>query len=63
MIDFNLFCHVADVPSGHELSNYYAREDERVVHRVIRDSDPIGASYDRYLRSSVLLVFVLAFGI
>ncbi|XP_027110039.1 RNA-binding protein 2-like isoform X1 [Coffea eugenioides] len=43
-----------DVPSGHELSNYYAREDERVSHRVIRDTDPIGASYDRYLRSSQL---------
>ncbi|KAL3524425.1 hypothetical protein ACH5RR_017259 [Cinchona calisaya] len=41
-----------DLPSGHELSNYYAREGERAAHRVIRDTDPIGASYDRYLRSS-----------
>lgn len=46
---------MADVPSGHDLSNYYVREDERVSHRVIRDTDPIGASYDRYLRSSVFV--------
>ncbi|KAL3521663.1 hypothetical protein ACH5RR_019812 [Cinchona calisaya] len=43
-----------DVPSGYELPNYYAREDERVAHRVIRDTDPIGASYDRYLRNSAM---------
>lgn len=43
-----------DLPSGHELSSYYSREDERAAHRVIRDTDPIAASYDRYLRSSQL---------
>ncbi|CAI9086924.1 OLC1v1020854C1 [Oldenlandia corymbosa var. corymbosa] len=42
-----------DVPSGHDLASYYAHEDERVSHRIIRDTDPIGASYDRYLRNSV----------
>ncbi|KAA8533572.1 hypothetical protein F0562_030994 [Nyssa sinensis] len=41
-----------DVPGGHELPSYYARDDERVAHRVIRDTDSIGASYDRYLRSA-----------
>ncbi|KAI5657642.1 hypothetical protein M9H77_26435 [Catharanthus roseus] len=45
-----------DVPSGHDLSNYYAREDERAA-RVIRDTDPIGASYDRYLRSSQMSTY------
>ncbi|XP_059628992.1 RNA-binding protein 2-like isoform X2 [Cornus florida] len=41
-----------EIPGGHELPSYYARDDERGAHRVIRDSDTIGASYDRYLRSA-----------
>lgn len=43
-----------DVPGGHELPGYYGRDDERGAHRVIRDSDSIGASYDRYLRGAQL---------
>ncbi|GMP24939.1 hypothetical protein CsSME_00002031 [Camellia sinensis var. sinensis] len=41
-----------DVPSGHELPGYFTRDDERAAHRVMRDTDSIGASYDRYLRSA-----------
>uniref|UniRef100_A0A5B7A0L8 Putative RNA-binding protein with multiple splicing n=1 Tax=Davidia involucrata TaxID=16924 RepID=A0A5B7A0L8_DAVIN len=41
-----------DVPGGHELPSYYARDDERGAHRISRDTDSIGASYDRYLRSA-----------
>lgn len=41
-----------DVHSGHELPNYYARDDDRAAFRAIRDSESIGASYDRYLRSA-----------
>ncbi|CAL1366439.1 unnamed protein product [Linum trigynum] len=47
-----------DVPGGRDLSNYYGREDERGGGggggggvRVIRDTDALGSSYDRYLRS------------
>ncbi|KAI8028741.1 RNA-binding protein 1 [Camellia lanceoleosa] len=40
------------VPSGHELPGYFTRDDERAAHRVMRDTDSIGASYDRYLRSA-----------
>ncbi|KAL6972144.1 hypothetical protein U1Q18_031833 [Sarracenia purpurea var. burkii] len=40
-----------DVPGGHELPSYFAPADERAAHHVIRDTDSIGASYDRYLRS------------
>ncbi|CAA3003091.1 RNA-binding 1-like isoform X1 [Olea europaea subsp. europaea] len=39
-----------EMPSGHDLTNYYAREDERRGHHVIRDTDSINASYDRYLQ-------------
>jgi len=45
---------LADIPSGRDLSNYYSRDDDRGALHVIRDSDSIGASYDRYLRSGVL---------
>ncbi|XP_009599059.1 RNA-binding protein 2-like isoform X2 [Nicotiana tomentosiformis] len=39
-----------DVPSGPEFPGYYGRDDERGMPRVIRDTDPIEASYERYLR-------------
>ncbi|XVF51048.1 hypothetical protein PTKIN_Ptkin04bG0152600 [Pterospermum kingtungense] len=42
------------VSGGHELSSYYSRDDDRGAMRAIRDSDSIGASYDRYLRSTQL---------
>ncbi|KAJ6687474.1 PROTEIN MATERNALLY EXPRESSED protein 5 [Salix koriyanagi] len=42
-----------DVPSGRDLSNYYSRDDRGAL-RVIRDSDSIGASYDRYLHSGTI---------
>jgi hypothetical protein len=45
---------LADIPSGRDLSSYYSRDDDRGTLHVIRDSDSIGASYDRYLRSGVL---------
>ncbi|KAL0403253.1 UNVERIFIED_CONTAM: RNA-binding protein 1 [Sesamum radiatum] len=41
-----------EMPSGHDLSGYYAREDDRGGLRIIRDTDSINASYDRYLRST-----------
>ncbi|KAL2558767.1 nucleic acid binding [Forsythia ovata] len=40
-----------EIPGGHDMSSLYAREDGRGGHRVIRDSDSINASYDRYLQS------------
>ncbi|KAL3574753.1 hypothetical protein D5086_022854 [Populus alba] len=43
-----------DIPSGRDLSNYYSRDDDRGALHVIRDSDSIGASYDRYLRSGTI---------
>ncbi|CAK9151570.1 unnamed protein product [Ilex paraguariensis] len=44
-----------DVPGGHEMSGYYGRDDERAgAHRVVKDTDSINASYDRYLRSAQL---------
>ncbi|XVE58319.1 hypothetical protein DITRI_Ditri04bG0160700 [Diplodiscus trichospermus] len=42
------------VSGGHELSSYYSRDDDRGPMRAIRDSDSIGASYDRYLRGTQL---------
>ncbi|XVF12709.1 hypothetical protein REPUB_Repub08aG0142800 [Reevesia pubescens] len=43
-----------DASGGYELSSYYSRDDDRGAMRAIRDSDSIGASYDRYLRSTQL---------
>ncbi|KAH6770973.1 hypothetical protein C2S52_015776 [Perilla frutescens var. hirtella] len=41
-----------EMPSGPEMPSYYARDEERAGLRVIRDTDSINASYDRYLRSA-----------
>ncbi|KAL1822308.1 hypothetical protein DCAR_0310136 [Daucus carota subsp. sativus] len=39
-----------DVPAGHDLPNYYGRDDGRGAPRVMKEADSLGASYDRYLR-------------
>lgn len=41
-----------DVHSGHDLPSYFPRDDDRGTLRGMRDTDSIGASYDRYLRSA-----------
>lgn len=46
-----------DAPSSHELPSYFSRDDERGALRGIRDTDTIGASYDRYLRSAQLSAY------
>ncbi|XP_078174075.1 RNA-binding protein 1-like isoform X2 [Carex rostrata] len=43
-----------DVPGGRDLPPYYpSREEERPGYRIVRDTEPIGASYDRYLRNGL----------
>lgn len=41
-----------DIPGGRDLPNYFGHEGERGNHLVVKDSDTIGASYDRYLRGT-----------
>ncbi|XP_076913749.1 nuclear speckle RNA-binding protein A-like isoform X2 [Bidens hawaiensis] len=41
-----------DVPGGHDLPGYAAHQDTRGTLLVVKDSDTIGASYDRYLRGA-----------
>lgn len=41
-----------EITSGLGLSSYFPREDERGGQHVVRDTDSINASYDRYLRSA-----------
>uniref|UniRef100_A0A803L2G1 RRM domain-containing protein n=1 Tax=Chenopodium quinoa TaxID=63459 RepID=A0A803L2G1_CHEQI len=43
-----------DVPSGRDVAGYYSRDDDRLAHRAIRDTESINQSYDRYLRSTQL---------
>ncbi|KAJ8771299.1 hypothetical protein K2173_026476 [Erythroxylum novogranatense] len=43
-----------DLSSSNDLSNYYPHDDDRVILRANRDSDSIGASYDRYLRNATI---------
>lgn len=40
---------------------YYVLEDERTVNHAIRDTESLGASYDRYLRDGVILMDVIFF--
>uniref|UniRef100_A0A2P2KDT0 Nucleic acid binding protein n=1 Tax=Rhizophora mucronata TaxID=61149 RepID=A0A2P2KDT0_RHIMU len=48
-----------DVSSSHELPNYYPRDDDRGAFRGTRDSDSIGASYDRYLRNTQISSYAM----
>lgn len=41
---------------GHELGGYFARDVERTAYPVLRDTDSLGASYDRYLRNAVHVI-------
>ncbi|KAH7863466.1 hypothetical protein Vadar_017856 [Vaccinium darrowii] len=41
-----------NVSGGLQLSGYFARDNERTANRVLRDTDSLGASYDRYLRNA-----------
>lgn len=43
-----------DVPGGRDLPPYYpTRDEDRPGYRIVRDTEPIGASYDRYLRNGL----------
>ncbi|KAF5795458.1 putative RNA recognition motif domain, nucleotide-binding alpha-beta plait domain superfamily [Helianthus annuus] len=41
-----------DGPGGRDMPGYAARQDARGTPLVVKDSDTIGASYDRYLRGT-----------
>ncbi|KAJ7965304.1 RNA-binding protein [Quillaja saponaria] len=41
-----------DLSGGHDLPNYFPHDEDRGPLRVIRDTESIGASYDRYLRTA-----------
>lgn len=48
-----VYLYHVDMPSGPDMSGYYGRDEERAGLRVIRDTDTMNATYDRYLRSVV----------
>nr|CAD1821393.1 unnamed protein product [Ananas comosus var. bracteatus] len=43
----------ADVPAGPEIAGYYPRDEGRAGYRAVKDTEAIGASYDRYLRDGM----------
>lgn len=46
-----------DVSGVHDMPGYYPHDDDRGGLRVIRDTESLDASYERYLRSAVLVIF------
>ncbi|KAJ7959382.1 RNA-binding protein [Quillaja saponaria] len=46
-----------DIPGHGDLPNYFLHDEDRGALRVIRDTESIGASYDRYLRSAQVSSF------
>ncbi|KAF8379765.1 hypothetical protein HHK36_029214 [Tetracentron sinense] len=46
-----------DLPGGHEFAGYFPRDDDRGAPRMARDTESIGASYDRYLRNAQISSF------
>lgn len=47
-----------DIPGGHELPSYFSRDNERGAHHVMRETSSIGASYDRFLRTSQIPPYI-----
>ncbi|KAG1362275.1 protein MATERNALLY EXPRESSED GENE 5 [Cocos nucifera] len=43
-----------DVPGGSEYGGYYPHEEGRAGHRVIRDTESISASYERFLHDGII---------
>jgi hypothetical protein len=43
----------AGLPTGNEMHNYLAREEDRSGHPMVKDTKQIGSAYDRYLQSGV----------
>lgn len=41
------------------MANYYPRDDDRGGIQVIRDTESLEASYERYLHSAVLVVLTI----
>jgi hypothetical protein len=46
-----------DVSGVHNLASYVPHDDDRGRLQVIRDTETLDASYERYLRSAVLIIF------
>jgi hypothetical protein len=47
----------AGLPTGNEMHNYLAREEDRSGHPMVKDTKQIGSAYDRYLQSGQLSSF------
>ncbi|KAJ7969835.1 RNA-binding protein like [Quillaja saponaria] len=45
------------LPSGHEMHNYIARDNDRAGLQAFKDTKTIGSAYDRYLQSAQLSSF------
>lgn len=54
-----MFLNSEDVSGVHDLANYLSRDDDRGGLQVIRDTESLEASYERYLHSAVLLVPII----
>jgi len=48
-----------DVSGVHNLANYFPHDDDRGRLQVIRDTESLDASYERYLRNAVLIIFLV----
>lgn len=54
---------MVDVSGGHELPGFYPRDEERGGHRLTREAETFGASYDRYLRGVLCYEYLSLFQI
>lgn len=48
-----------DIPGAPDMTGYYPRDEERAGYRAARDTEALNASYERFLRTGVLVVSFL----
>lgn len=53
----SILLNFEDVSGVHNLPSYFPPDDDRGRLQVIRDTESLDASYERYLRSAVLIIF------
>lgn len=53
------FLPFVDGPRAPEMAGYYPRDEERPGYAAVRDTQALSASYERFLRSGVYIIFFL----
>lgn len=55
----SILLNFEDVSGVHDLASYYPHDADRGRLQVVRDTESLDASYERYLRNAVLIIIFM----